>query len=233
MDSPTQPSFIPHEAVVSSSARRSGGGLAELGTLVSILVFIISAALGGGVFLYTQYLQSSNASKLQQLTTAESSFDPSLIQQITRLDTRMTAAEQLLSAHMAPSEISTMLEQSTVQDISFSSLELNATNPQQITLTMQGVAGSVNSIALQAQVFSQSGVIQSPIFSDIDAEADGVHFNFSALINPSVISYEGLVSGAGSAQSGTTQTQTTAPTQAAAPNSPFVASSTQTSGTQQ
>ena len=171
MDSPTQPTFLPHEAVASSAVRRSsGGGLAELFLLVSVLLFVVSGALAVGVFLYTQYLGSSNASKLSQLNAAEASFDPSLIEQLTRLDTRMTAAQALLSAHLAPSELFSMLQSSTVQDISFSSLTLDATNPQQITLTMEGVAGSVNSIALQAQVFSQSGIIQNPIFSDIDAE---------------------------------------------------------------
>jgi hypothetical protein len=215
MDSPTQPTFIPHEAVTSAAARRGGGGLTELFLLVGILLFVISCALGIGVFLYTQYLQNSNTSKLSQLNTAEASFDPSLIQQLTRLDTRMTAAQSLLSTHLAPSDIFAMLQSSTVQDISFSSLQLDATNPQHITLTMAGVAGSVNSIALQAQVFSQSGIIQSPIFSNIDAQRGGVNFDFTGLINPSAISYEGFVSGSAGQSSQQVQSQPQAPAQVA------------------
>jgi hypothetical protein len=213
MDSPTQPTFLPHEAVTSAGVRRGGGGLAELFLLVAILLFVISAALAVGVFLYTQYLQSSNASKLSQLNAAEASFDPSLIQQLTRLDTRMSAAQSLLTAHLAPSLIFAMLQASTVQDISYSSLQLDASNPQQIRLTMSGVAASVNSIALQAQVFSQSGLIQSPIFSNIDAEPNGVNFNFSGLVNPTAISYETFVSGSNPAQPAAPTTQ--APAQVA------------------
>lgn len=220
MDTPTQPTFIPHEAVTPATVRRGGGGLSELMLLLSIIILIVSGALGAGVFLYTQYLQTSNQSKLSQLQSAQASFDPSLIEQLTRLNGRMNAAQTLLSAHLAPSQFFTVLQQSTVQDISFSTLNYDATDPQHITLSMAGVAGSVNSIALQAQVFSQSGVITSPIFSDIDAQPDGVHFNFSALINPSVITYETLISGA---QSGAqTQQQAQPQTQTAAPNSPFV-----------
>jgi hypothetical protein len=215
MDSPTQPTFIPHEAVTSGGIRRAGGGLAELFILVAILLFVISAALGVGVFLYTQYLQSSNASKLSQLNAAEASFDPSLIQQLTRLDTRMSAAQSLLSAHLAPSDIFAMLQASTVQDISFSALQLDASDRQHIRLTMTGVAASVNSIALQAQVFSQSGLIQSPIFSNIGAEPNGVNFNFSGLVNPTSISYESFVSGANAAQLPAQQTQTPAAAQVA------------------
>lgn len=232
MDSPTQPTFIPHEAVVSVPLKK-GGGLAELFLLVSLVLFIVSAALGAGVFLYTQYLQSSNASKLSQLNSAEAAFDPTLIEQLTRLNTRMITAQSLLSAHLAPSQLFSMLDQSTVQDISFTSLTYDATNPQQIALTMTGVAGSVNSIALQAQVFSQSGIITNPIFSDIDAEEDGVHFDFSALVNPSAITYEGMVSGASQSPASSaspaglqTQIQTQPQTQPQTSASPFQGTST-------
>lgn len=225
MDSPTQPTFIPHEAVVSSSARRGASGLTELFLLVAIVLFIISGALAGGVFLYSQYLQNSNTAKLSQLNSAEAAFDPTLVQQLTRLNTRMSAAQTLLSGHLAPSLLFGMLQQSTVQDIEFTSLAYDATDPVQITLMMTGVAGSVNSIALEAQVFSQSGIITDPIFSNIDAEQDGVHFNFTALVNPSAVSYEGMVAGASPQTSAQTQPASTA---AAAQTtvSPFESSTT-------
>lgn len=226
MDSPTQPTFIPHEAVTAAPARRGGGGLSELIFLISITLFIVSAALGAGVFLYAQYLQTSNTSKLGQLQSAGTAFDPTLVQQLTRLDARMNAAQSLLSSHLAPSQLFAMLDQSTVQDVSFSSLSYNASSPQQITLAMTGVAGSVNAIALQAQVFSQSGVITNPIFSNIDAQQDGVHFNFTALVNPVALKYESYAAGA-SAQAPAQQSQP-APTAGGTqtPASPFESTST-------
>jgi hypothetical protein len=196
MDSPVQPSFIPHDAGVATGAPRSSSGLRELLLLLSIVLLVVSAALGAGVFLYTQYLQSAEQSKLAQLNRAEAAFDPSLIQQITRLDTRMHAASALLSAHLAPTQLFAMLEQTTAQDISFNSFSYDSTNPQQITIKMAGVAGSVNSVALQAQLFSQSGMLTSPIFSGIDSEQDGVHFDFTAFVNPTDLSYETLITGA-------------------------------------
>ena len=54
---------------------------------------------------------------------------------------------------------------------------------------MAGVAQSVNSIALQAQIFSKNGIITSPIFSGIERQIDGVHFDFNALVNPAAINY--------------------------------------------
>jgi hypothetical protein len=227
MDSPTQPTFIPHEAVSATQGRsRGGGGLSELFLLVSIILFIISAALGGGVFLYSQYLQTSNQNKLSELNSAQNAFDPTLIQQLTRLDTRMNTAQTLLNAHLAPSQLFTILDQSTVQDISFNSLTYDASNPQQIMLTMTGTAGSVNSIALQAQIFSQSNVITDPIFSNINAQQGGVNFDFTGSVDASALSYESYVAGMNGQASSSVQTQTEAPAAAATPPSPFESSST-------
>jgi hypothetical protein len=208
MESPAQTSFIPHDAGTPVSMRRESGGLSELFLLVSILLLIVSGALGAGVFLYTQYLQTSAKSKLDQLNRAEAAFDPSLVQQLTRLDSRMRDAQSILSSHLAPSQFFSMLESSTIQDISFSTLTYDASDPTHIELKMSGIAGSVNSIALQAQLFSQGGIITSPIFSNIDREQDGVHFDFSALVNPAAISYESLVSGNSSNTSARTPAQT-------------------------
>ena len=228
MDTPTQPTFIPHEAVtVAPGGRHQSGGLAELMLLLSITLFIISGALASGVFLYTQYLQNSNQSKLSQLNSAEAAFDPTLVQQLTRLDSRMNAAQSLLTQHLAPSQLFAMLDQTTVQDISFTSLTYNAANPKQISLTMTGVAGSVNAVALQAQIFSQSGVVTDPIFSNINAQQDGVHFNFTALVNPSALGYENYVAGSSGTSNSQTQTAPQQPVQTqTAPASPFESSST-------
>jgi hypothetical protein len=153
------------------------------------VLLVASAALGGAVFLYSQYLDTSADSKVEQLRRAQEAFEPSLIQELTRLDDRMRAAEQVLNAHIAPTAFFETLEASTLTTIAFQSLEMQASDANKITVKMSGVAKSVNSIALQADLFSKNGVITSPIFSSINRQADGVHFNLSALINPAAISY--------------------------------------------
>lgn len=182
-------SFIPRDTSVSPSAPRRGGGLNDLLLLCSIVLFVASAALAVGVFLYGQYLVTENAAKLSQLERAQAGFQPALIQQLTRLDDRMHAAERVLSAHIAPSLFFQALEQATLQTISFQSLDFQVTDNQNLTVKLVGVAESVNSIALQADLFSKNGVITSPIFSNIARQVDGVHFNLSAVVNPSAINY--------------------------------------------
>jgi hypothetical protein len=219
-----QPSFIPHDA--KQVQGRGSGGLAELLMLIGIVLLVASAALAGGVFLYQQYLTSSNAGKLDQLQRAEAAFEPSLVQQLQRLDDRMTAAGSLLESHLAPLALFSMLEQTTISSIQFTSLKFDASDPQHISLRMSGVADSVNSVALQSDLFSKSGAIQSPIFSNIDRQQDGVHFDFSSFVNAASLNYAQLLSG----QSSSNQLPTQSMDQNVAPQGPDTSGSSAQGG---
>lgn len=195
MEPGTQASFIPQDAAAPTATLkiRASGGLSDLLILIAIVMFVASLALAGAVFLYEEYLKTSAASKIEQLQRAKEAFEPSLIQELTRLDDRMQVAEQVLGAHIAPTAFFQTLEQATLATIAFESLDMQAADQQRISVKMSGVAESVNSIALQADLFSKNGVITSPIFSDINRQADGVHFNLTALINPRSINYVRLI----------------------------------------
>lgn len=183
-------SFIPHDTSVARKSRR-GGGLNDLLLLFAIVIFVASLALAIGVFLYGQYLATENAGKAAQLERAKAGFQPALIQQLTRLDDRMHAADRVLSGHIAPSLFFRALEEATLQTVSFQSLDFQVTENRDLTVKMAGVAESVNSIALQADLFSKNGVISSPIFSGIARQSDGVRFNMTAVVNPSAINFAG------------------------------------------
>jgi hypothetical protein len=195
-DTATPGSFIPHDTAVTPVRERKGGGLNDLLLLCGIVLLIASGALAVGVFLYEQLLQTQSASKVVQLQRAEAAFEPALVEQITRLDDRMNAADTILGAHLAPTAFFQALNQATLQTVSFTSLDLEAPDPQHITVKMEGVAQSVNSIALQAQIFSKNGVITSPIFSGIARNIDGVHFELSADVNPTALNYSQFVTAA-------------------------------------
>lgn len=232
MESGIQSSFIPKDAGKVAAAPRleRSGGLPDLLLLLAIVLFVASLALAGGVFLYQQYLSTSAASKLAQLKTAQEAFDPALIQEITRLDDRMRIADQVLGKHVAPTAIFLALQQATLTTVSFSSLSIESNDPSKITMEMNGVAQSVNSIALEADILSRNGVVTNPIFSGITRKEDGVHFTLEALINPAAINYVALVSGAARAMQ--QEAQPAAAPAEPVPASPFGSSpSTTTSQT--
>lgn len=236
-ESGTPGSFIPHDTAV-VAPRQRGGALNDLLLLCGIVLLVASGALAVGVFLYAQFLQTQSVSKVSQLQRAEAAFEPSLIEQITRLDDRMHAADTILGGHIAPTAFFQALNQATLQTVSFQALDLEAPDAEHVSLKMQGVAQSVNSIALQAELFSKNGVIASPIFSNIARESDGVHFDLAAVINPAALNYESFVTSAagGNAvgqQQAAPAATTPAPTTPDAPASPFgTAPATDTPATQ-
>lgn len=196
METGVPSSFIPSDTMEPEIRKRPGrsgrGSLTDFGALIGIVLLVASVALAIGVFLYTQFLETSKENKLDQLERARAAFEPALILELTRLDDRMNVAGTLLAQHLAPTMFFRMLELVTLETVSFRSLNLSVVDAQNITIAMDGVAQSVNSIALQADLFSKNGVITSPIFTNINRQDDGVHFKLTALINPGAIRYAQL-----------------------------------------
>lgn len=191
MESNIRSSFIPQAPVSAPTpgARRSSGGGFDMLMLLALVLFIASAVLAVGVFLYVQYEQAAAASKLDQLQRAKAAFEPALIAELTRLDDRMRAADDVLASHIAPSTVFKLLEQLTLQTVAFNSFDFTAQNNNELSLTMQGLAQSVNSIALQADLLSKSGVVVNPIFSNINRTLSGVRFDFTASVNANKLRY--------------------------------------------
>lgn len=224
MESGIKSSFIPHDTADAARAQQlRSGGLGNLLVLITIVLFIASVVLGVGVFLYQQYLEASSSSKKADIERAKAEFQPALILALTRLDDRMRVAETILGSHIAPSGFLHMLEQATLTSISFSSLDFKADDPQKITIEMDGIAETLNSVALQAQLFSKNGMINSPIFSGINREGGGVRFNFAASMKPDFIRYAQFMNGGGGAGQASTSTSSLSPAPSI-PKSPFEAS---------
>lgn len=200
-------SFIPTDATSLSNQRGSGSALYDVVLLISIVLLVASGALAVGVFLYSQYLTADVVSKKAQVDTAQKAFQPARMQEITRLDDRMRAADVVLGSHLALSAFFRLLEQATLESVSFKTLQLEASDPKAISIKMTGVAQSVNAVALQADTFTKTGALTSPLFSNIARREGGVHFDFSALLNVDAVRYSSQYNG----QQGNPQNQAPAP----------------------
>jgi hypothetical protein len=121
----------------------------------------------------------------------------------------MRAADAVLAGHIAPTALFKFLEQLTLQTVSYSNFDMSVVNDE-IKVSMDGVARSVNSIALQADLLSKSGTITNPIFSNINRAIDGVRFDFTAEVNPAALNYRTIV-GAPPPQTQVQQQQQAAP----------------------
>lgn len=193
MESNIKSSFIPDDAAQLGRASKAalstgGGGLFDVTALLATVLLVTSLALGVGVFLYVQLLQSSLASKREQLVRAQEAFEPTLIQELTRLDDRMQAAQEVLNKHTAPSLMFDFLEEITLSTVSYKNFTFTAEGDTP-EIKMQGVAQSVNSIALQADLLGKHTGVSSPIFSNITRDTDGVRFDLVATVIPASIRY--------------------------------------------
>ncbi|MEK7627942.1 MAG: hypothetical protein AAB421_00795 [Patescibacteria group bacterium] len=195
MESQIKSSFIPRD-----TAQYGGGGFArhksgasDLFLLFSIVTLVASVALGVGVFLYEKLLSSTLTGKKQTLVRAQESFEPTLIAEMNRLDDRMSTGEDLLEKHLAPSVLFHTFEELTLDTVSLRTLAYEMTEGGEINLKLSGLARSVNSIALQADLFGKHGAIISPIFSNINRTDDGVKFDMVSTANPGSMRYAGLI----------------------------------------
>lgn len=193
MESNIKASFIPDRVPTSSTDNRapraSDGGIGDILILVAIVVLAAALALAAGVFLYDRFLETNVEKKSSQLARAEQSFEPALIEELVRLDSRLQAANQVLTRHVAPSELFNLIESLTLQSIAYSSLDYSVLEDGGIQIRLRGKAHSVNGVALQASVFGQHNAIVNPIFSNIDIVNDGVSFEVSAQVNPTALRY--------------------------------------------
>lgn len=195
MESNIKASFIPKDAGSLGVKKPSYGesGLMDIIVLLAVVVMVASVALGAGVFVYERYLEASLSSKKEQLTRAQGAFEPNLITELTRLDDRLKAAQEVLDRHVAPTIFFALLEQLTLETVSFKDLTYDGTQGEVVKVDMRGIAQSVNSIALQADTFGKHPAISSPIFSNIGRDREGVRFDVTATINPSALRYKNTV----------------------------------------
>lgn len=186
-------SFIPKKPISGQSPRKQGGGPVGLLFLLTLIAFLVVFALTAGVFLYQQFLVRSIERKGVELEEARAAFEPALIQELTRLDTRIKTADILLDRHIALSRMFTFLENNTIQDVRFTSFRFALFSDGQANLILDGVAKSFNAVALQSDIFGKSRFIENPIFEGLNVnEKKDVTFTIKALINPDLLSYRSI-----------------------------------------
>jgi len=198
MDPQVQTSFIPKKSLDIGASNR-GGGFGGLVFLIALLVFIASLVSAGGVFAYKQYLQGALASKANQLKLAEGAYDPKTIEALVTLDDRLTQAKILLNSHVAVSNLFNFVSTQTLTNVSFSNFSYTLGNDGSAAITMEGVADSFSSVALQSDQLNANKLLKNVVFSGIAVDATGhVSFNLTATVDPSILSYSEALQGGGS-----------------------------------
>jgi hypothetical protein len=196
-----QTSFIPKKTfdVGTAPTRRSQATLSGLIFFIAVVIFIVSVLGAAGTYLYGKYLESAITTKKENLERAKNAFEPELIRDLARLDTKLRLAQQLIDRHVAPSGIFDLLESLTLETVRFKTMNYEV-DQEGVHLRLEGEGRSFASVALESDEFGKNRSIKEPVFSNFDLNEKGdVKFSVEAIIDPALISYKEQRAHAGTA----------------------------------
>ena len=190
MNSKIRSSFIPKKAIATKSSTLKKYRSFNILTFVATIVFVVSLAASGGVFIYERLIENSIDQKGIELDSARQTIDIGLINEFKALDRKLRTAEELLGRHTAMTLFFDFLESSTLQNVQYNEFNYEFNTDGVIIINMEGIARSFNSLTLQSDIFRDSNIILNPVFSDLSLDESGnVQFNVSARIDPSFVLY--------------------------------------------
>lgn len=200
MDPRLQSSFIPKKPIVATPTRAASS--INLFSLVSTVLFIAAIAVSAGAFFYEKLLVKQVEANKQTLERAKGAFDPELIREIVRLDSRIETGKKLLSSHVAVTPLFDFLSSVTLRSVRFRDFSFTYGAQDKILVTMKGQAQSYAAVALQSDLLNSQKALKDTILSDMTLEPTGlVSFNVSTTVDRSVVSYN-----AGSTNAASTST---------------------------
>ena len=154
-----------------------------------MLIFSASVLLALGVFGYQLYLGYSIKSMALGLESARAALEPETVNELTNLNKRIISTEELISLHWTLSPLFDFLEKNTLKAVRFETFKYALTQ-RGLEVEMKGEARGYSALALQAEAFNQSELMEGPVFSDLNLDDEGnVVFSVSAGINQGLLSY--------------------------------------------
>ncbi len=158
---------------------------------MSRLIFLLSLAMAGGVFAYKKVIIGHINDMDALLVKAKNAFEPSSLNNLSKLNKRIEAAKKVVATHSVVSPLFDLMENDTLATIKFDSFTYTLKDDGSNSISVNGQAKNFSSIALQSDIFGQDTHIKGPAFSDLNPDASGnIGFKFNASIDPSLLSYK-------------------------------------------
>jgi hypothetical protein len=210
MEVKMQTSFIPKKPIIESHSRGSG---ISLFLLLSIIIFIVSVSLAGGIWLWRNSLVAKIEKDKAALVAAKESYEEDTINPLIRLNDRIEETKGLLSRHLAVSPVFLMLEKNILRNVRLKSMNFSYGGSDKINVSLSGLASSYDALSKQSDAFGDESLrkfISEPVISGFSPTADGsISFTFSASINPKLVSYTNTQTGENNLLDNTEGTATT------------------------
>lgn len=149
---------------------------------VSFGIFILAAALSGGLFLYNRVFNEQIKVAEEDLESRRSEFSDTTVNQLISLDKRLSSIRILISQHIFPSNVLALIEKTTHPRVSFSAFLYSADSRK---IDLRGEAASYSILARQIGLFESSPNIDRVEFGGLSLGERGlVNFKMSIIFKP-------------------------------------------------
>lgn len=180
---------------------------------IAVVVLIASIIAAGVMFGFEQYVKASIERKGDSLERARAAFEPKTIEELVRLDSRLSLGAALLETHLAPSYLFEEIEAITLESVRFRDFGFIEESPGVHVVTMSGEARSFNALALQSDAFGNSDFFEEAIFDGLNINETGnVIFSFKATVDTALLGYRGRTPSLPNVQVETTPSAPVVPT---------------------
>lgn len=192
MENNNKISFIPKKSLARTDF--SGRKPVSLFLTLSFSVFLITSAVYGGAYIYTQTLEKGIEVKKKELQELRNKFDLSIIDKAKDLKARIKSAQELVDGHLALSSFFDFLEEATLKSVGYGSFQYS-NNDGKFEVSLSGTAPNYASVALQRDSLSleaeNNGRLSSFSMGGYTLDESGnVSFTVKASLNPSSFLYK-------------------------------------------
>lgn len=178
-----------------AQSRVSAPANINLFALIATVIFVTTLAAGGAAFFYKNLLAKQIEADKASLERARGAFDPELINQIVRFDTRIETAKKLLQSHVSVGPLFQFIADITLPSVRFNNFEFTYLSPEEVQVSMTGQARNYASVALQSDVLNEQKNLTEVTIGDMDlGNAGDISFSVSAKVSPELLRYSSTLS---------------------------------------
>jgi hypothetical protein len=197
MDNQLKTSFIPRKNLEASvnlqtgtSSPRKTGGISFF-SVIAFVLFIVAIGVYIFTFVWQIKLQKDIIQQVETMKKVRDTFDEKFVQDALRLNTRIEQSGSILQSHVSPSSLYALLQDYTLQTVSFSNFTFKDNQDGTLGINGEGTAVRYESIVLQSDAFGKSGYLRNVIFTNLKPSQDDSTINFSlqATLDPKLILY--------------------------------------------
>ena len=180
-------SFIPKRNLSPQTVSRGGGGGF---VFLSFLIFVLSAALWGGLHLYKNYLNDNIVQLGKSIEKQKASFEIPTVNEVTGFSEKISVAKKILAGHKSFSNVLDFLQDFTMKDIRFNDLNYSFAENGEPALSLSGTTKSYAGLTAQIQALEKYNQVRQVSVSGLSSDNKGaVKFNLKIILDPAIAAY--------------------------------------------